>query len=51
MNEVSSIEIIFWAVMIIIILAMLRVFGWIFDREEQPKEKVDDENDFNHRTG
>ena len=52
MNEVSSIEVIFWAVMIIIIFAVLRVFGWLFDREEQPKsEKVDDQNDYNHRTG
>jgi type IV secretory pathway VirB2 component (pilin) len=36
---------------IIIGVALLAGFAWLFDKNELPEEKVDDENDFNHRTG
>jgi hypothetical protein len=45
--------------LIIIVVALLAVFSWLldcdavdmFDDEEQPTDKVDDQNDYNHRTG
>ena len=36
---------------IIIAVAVLAVLSWLLDDEEQPKDNVNDENDYNHRTG
>jgi hypothetical protein len=37
--------------LIIIVVAFLAALAWLFDKDELPEEKVNDENDFNHRTG
>jgi hypothetical protein len=36
---------------IIIVVAFLAALAWLFDKDELPAEKVDDQNDYNHRTG
>jgi hypothetical protein len=36
---------------IIIGVAFLAALAWLFDKDELPEEKVNDENDYNHRTG
>jgi hypothetical protein len=37
--------------LIIIVVAFLAALAWLFDKDELPAEKVNDENDYNHRTG
>ncbi len=37
--------------LIIIVFAFLAALAWLFGKDELPAEKVNDENDFNHRTG
>jgi hypothetical protein len=66
MNELQKLlsEQIDWQIIvltsaIIIAVALIAGFSWLFDGEavdmfddeEQPTEKVNDENDYNHRTG
>ena len=32
-------------------VASLAALAWLFDKDDLPEEKVNDENDHNHRTG
>jgi hypothetical protein len=51
MNEgISFYEILITSVFILVV-ALISLLVWIFDRDELPAEKVNDENDFKHRTG
>jgi heme/copper-type cytochrome/quinol oxidase subunit 2 len=51
MNEGISFYTILITAVFILVVALISVLVWIFDRDELPAEKVNDENDFNHRTG
>ena len=51
MNEGISFYAILMTSVFIFLVALISVLVWIFDRDELPTEKVNDENDFNHRTG
>jgi flagellar basal body-associated protein FliL len=51
MNEGISFYTILVTAVFILIVASLAALAWLFDKDEQPAEKVNDENDFNHRTG
>jgi hypothetical protein len=51
MNEGISFYAILITSVFILVVALISVLVWIFDRDELPIDKVDDKNDFNHRTG
>ena len=51
MNEGISFYAILITSVFILVVALISLLVWIFDRDELPEEKVNDENDFNHRTG
>jgi hypothetical protein len=51
MNEGISFYAILITTVFILVVALISLLVWIFDKDELPAEKVNDENDFNHRTG
>jgi hypothetical protein len=51
MNEGISFYAILITSVFILVVALISLLVWIFDKDELPTEKVNDENDFNHRTG
>jgi hypothetical protein len=51
MNEGISFYAILITSVFILVVALISLLVWIFDKDELPTDKVDDENDFNHRTG
>ncbi len=51
MNEGISFYAILITSVFILVVALVSLLTWLFTKNELATEKVDDENDFNHRTG
>jgi hypothetical protein len=51
MNEGISFYAILITSVFIFLVALISVLTWLFTKNELATEKVDDENDYNHRTG